>query len=196
MQSNLISADMNTTAPTSIQVLQPVKTALIVSVLVTIAVLMIVGWKGAGLQMPVMRPTARQTQSAAVNQSSRSTSPHDTSTHRHSNSSSALNQISSPRRLQVEPCRNPDIQVLGKKLDTCAASEAVRLAEEEDIYFSIKTTARNHVSRMLPVLLTWLQAVNPKQVCMYKQPCVNIEFHYVLYKFDRALFTNACFIVL
>ena len=68
---------------------------------------------------------------------------------------------------QTTPCRNPNLVVLGRSLDTCAASEAVKLAEEEDLYVSIKTTSKNNSTRMLTVLLTWLQTMNPKQVNYY-----------------------------
>ena len=63
-------------------------------------------------------------------------------------------------------CNVSNLTVLGKTVDRCATLQAMRLAEKEDIYVSIKTVSVNHVSRMLPVLLTWLQTLQPQQVIL------------------------------
>ena len=74
--------------------------------------------------------------------------------------------VSQPEPDTVHSCNLSNLTVLGKTVDRCATLQAVRLAEEEDIYVSIKTTSKNHVSRMLPVLLTWLQTLQPQQVIL------------------------------
>ena len=67
--------------------------------------------------------------------------------------------------VKVQCCTvNQDVKVLGRVLDRCATEEAARLAVEEDIYVSVKTTARYHDRRMLPILQTWFQVVPADRV--------------------------------
>ena len=66
------------------------------------------------------------------------------------------------------------VRVLGRQLERCRPkwrpAEAEALAANfslDDIYITIKTTQKNHKTRMLPILLTWLQTVQPEQVQYY-----------------------------
>ena len=67
-------------------------------------------------------------------------------------------------RRRTPACNVSNLTVLGRPLDRCATLEVANLAQEEDIYVSVKTSYKNHVSRMLPVLLTWFQTLHPQQV--------------------------------
>lgn len=44
--------------------------------------------------------------------------------------------------------------------------ERVVVSGSEGIFVSIKTTQKYHATRLPPILLTWLQTINPQQVCM------------------------------
>lgn len=64
-----------------------------------------------------------------------------------------------------------NLMVLGKRMEKCIpslTSQSVASKSEEftqnDIYITIKTTQANHISRLRPLLLTWLQTVQPEQV--------------------------------
>ena len=53
----------------------------------------------------------------------------------------------------------------GRLLDRCSALEAAKMAQDEDIYVSVKTTPKYHSPRMLPILQTWFQTLPANQVC-------------------------------
>ena len=68
---------------------------------------------------------------------------------------------------------NSTVRVLGRQLERCLPewrspegllSENSHNLSPNDIYITIKTTHKNHQTRMLPILLTWLQTVQPEQV--------------------------------
>ena len=60
------------------------------------------------------------------------------------------------------------VRVLGRRLEKCLPEwkpEALTSNfSPDDINITVKTTEKNHKTRMLPVLLTWLQTVQPEQV--------------------------------
>ena len=153
---------------TTHQLLQQVKNALVISVFITCIVLMTVGWKNmdqtgdGAFVRPRTYIYTKDSKSFSLAPSPEPTNtrtavqPQQTPTASKSQDLLVSNQGTS--------CNNPNATVLGRPLDRCAASEAVKLAEEEDIYVSIKTTARNHESRILPDLLTWFQTLNPQRV--------------------------------
>ena len=128
---------------TSLRLLQTIQAGLVIAVTVTCTILLTIGWKGVEVPMWTMRRTApQQTQTS----------------------------IPTPQEPSLVPsCSASTLTVLGKPLDRCATSQAMQLAEEEDIYMSVKTASKNHASRMLPVLLTWLQTLQPKQVLNTKK---------------------------
>ena len=158
---------------TSLQVFHPIKTGLVVAVIMTVTLLLTVEWKGLGVINPTMLPTAASQDSSPNFYDSDSDvayshapdlSPTPTA-HNHRPLVTTPRQKTEPLATPPHPCTNPiNLTVLGRPLDRCAASEAVKLAEEEDIYVSIKTASVNHESRILPDLLTWFQTLNPKQV--------------------------------
>ena len=57
-----------------------------------------------------------------------------------------------------------NVSVLGKRLEKCTPGSLTPKFAPEDIYITIKTTQKNHNARLLPILLTWLQTVQPDQV--------------------------------
>ena len=68
---------------------------------------------------------------------------------------------------------NSTARVLGRKLERCLPewrspegllNENSNNLSSDEIYITIKTTHKNHQTRMLPILLTWLQTVQPEQV--------------------------------
>ena len=151
------------------QLLEQVKNALIISVFITCVALMTIGWKrfdpaeGTGF-----RPKP-WTYVYTVNQSSPPVPESTSTTHQQTIPQvrpTALKPktVVSTSTSQTSTCKNPNVTVLGKQLDICAASEAVKLAEEEDIFVSIKTASVNHVRRLLPDFLTWFQTINPQRV--------------------------------
>ena len=148
------------------RLLRPLKSALLIVVLVTVALVLTVGWRGKRI-LSAGRPAVYQsgmTNSPSNNYISDLLIYHNLTP----SSSPFIDQAVQPSvstQAAAQPCTNPDLRVLGKPLDRCAASEAVKLAEEEDIYVSVKTTARNHESRMLPILLSWFQTIKPQRVC-------------------------------
>ena len=172
------------------QLLQQVKNALILSVFITCIVLLTVGWKNmdqTGLDGALVRPRTyvytslepsprgwerdyiytKDSQSFSL-----ASSPEPTCTRKSTSTAVQPQQTPTASKSQdllvsnqgTPSCNNPNATVLGRPLDRCAASEAVKLAEEEDIYVSVKTTARNHKGRILPDLLTWFQTLNPQRV--------------------------------
>ena len=149
----------------SLQLLQSIKTALIVVVFVICTWLVTVGWKGVGVpSIPNMRSSEGNKSFVTV-----SLSP------------------SLPRTLApVEGSCSlvSSLKVLGKSLDRCATSRAVKLAQEEDIYVSVKTTSRNHVSRMLPILLTWFQTLQPEQV---RSTCTSLLVNIITNYYDMGV---------
>ena len=62
-------------------------------------------------------------------------------------------------RPQCRPVRVA-ISVLGRRPERC-------ITGEDDVYISIKTTRRNHKTRLPILLLTWLQSVRPEQVLKF-----------------------------
>ena len=61
------------------------------------------------------------------------------------------------------------VRVLGRQLEKCRPewrSEKTLTSNfsPDDIYITVKTTQKNHKTRILPILLTWLQTVEPEQV--------------------------------
>ena len=137
---------------TSLQLLRGVKICLIIAVVLTSTWLMTVGWKGVGVPtVPAIRSSARGDGNYSKDHRALATSiPVDLT----------QNLKSVERSCSVVS----NLKVLGKPLDRCATSKAVKMVEEEDIYVSVKTTYRNHVKRMLPVLLTWFQTLQPERV--------------------------------
>ena len=139
----------------SLQLFQGIRTwgiktcVIIVAVLTCTSFYMTVGWKG----VPTV-PSIRT--SAARGDGNNST----TGDHR----SLATPSIQSVTSVERSCSMVSNMKVLAKPLDRCATYKSVKMVEEEDIYVSIKTTSRNHASRMLPVLLTWLQTLRPKRV--------------------------------
>ena len=134
---------------TSFQLLRHVKNALIIAVFVICTMLMTLGWKTIDLKVQTVRPYSHIVTSTASGRNVQAQPAVVTKTDH------------SPKD---DSCVNPDVTVLGRPLDICAASEVVKLVEEEDIYFSVKTAGKNNVTRMLPVLLTWFQTVKPNRV--------------------------------
>ena len=75
---------------------------------------------------------------------------------------------------QTEQCvpvggHSSTVRVLGRQLEKCRPewrSEKILTSNfsPDDIYITVKTTQKNHKTRMLPILLTWLQTVQPEQV--------------------------------
>lgn len=80
---------------------------------------------------------------------------------------------------QGEPCvpiggPSSTVMVLGRQVEKClpelrqAQTAEVQSQTSElsldDVYITVKTTENNHKTRMLPILLTWLQTVEPNQV--------------------------------
>ena len=68
---------------------------------------------------------------------------------------------------------NSIVRVLGRQLEKCLPewrspeallSENLNNLSPDEIYITVKTTHKNHQTRMLPILLTWLQTVQPEQV--------------------------------
>ena len=134
---------------TSLQLLRCVKTCVTIAVGLTCTWFMAVGWKGVGFQ------TVQMIRSSAQGDGN------------HSGDHRSLAAPPTPNVISVEPysCSAvSNLKVLGKPLDRCATSKAVKMVEEEDIYVSVKTTSRNHVRRVLPILLTWFQTLQPKRV--------------------------------
>ena len=66
--------------------------------------------------------------------------------------------------------RNSTVRLLGRQLEKCLADSESKPGAMtsnfslENIYITIKTTQINHKTRILPILLTWLQTVDPEQV--------------------------------
>ena len=77
-----------------------------------------------------------------------------------------------------------DVKVLGRVLDRCATEKAARLAVEEDIYVSMKTTARYHDIRVLPALQTWFQTVPADRVSGNSVVRASVVYRLRLYKSD------------
>lgn len=169
----------------TLPLLQPVKTALVTVVFAVVTLIFTLAWSWRGMN-PTMLPVSSHsnsrrmgindndglytrhilnTKARAVSLSmtrTLSSTPGDNTLFRRW--SKAHNQPFTPA-VRVRPCRtNLNLTVLGKRLDTCAVSQAVKLAKEEDIYMSVKTTSANHEGRILPDILTWFQTLNPKQV--------------------------------
>ena len=65
-----------------------------------------------------------------------------------------------------------NLTLLGKRLERCIPTSRSGGVDDspatvvfpEDIYVTIKTTQKNHVTRIYPLLLTWLQTIQPDQV--------------------------------
>ena len=138
----------------SVQLLRHVKNALIIAVFVICTILMTLGWKTFYPVIQTVRPYSHTVDLTT------STTPGD-------NVAVAAEPAvvaKTDRSPKDDSCVNPNVTVLGRPLDICAASEAVKLVEEEDIYFSVKTAGKNNITRMLPVLLTWFQTIKPNRV--------------------------------
>ena len=66
--------------------------------------------------------------------------------------------------------RNSTVRLLGRQLEKCLPDSESKPGvmtsnfSFENIYITIKTTQNNHKIRILPILLTWLQTVDPEQV--------------------------------
>lgn len=62
----------------------------------------------------------------------------------------------------------PNVTVLGRVLEKCMPTSPSTSTtggfSQDDIYITIKTTQKNHNTRLSPILLTWLQTVKPDQV--------------------------------
>ena len=64
----------------------------------------------------------------------------------------------------------PNVTVLGRVLEKCmptspsTSTSTTGGFSQNDIYITIKTTQKNHNTRLRPILLTWLQTVQPDQV--------------------------------
>lgn len=56
------------------------------------------------------------------------------------------------------------------------------IAEAKSIYFSVKTTQKNHSVRLPILLLTWMQTVLPSQVCSNESEFCNIATK-ILFRF-------------
>lgn len=116
------------------------------------------GWKKTGVPTPAMSPPIADPRRGTSTGSSTTTAETQIQT-----------QPDIHEPATEHSCNLSNLVVLGKPLDNCATLEGVKLAEEEDIYVSVKTASKNHVSRMLPVLLTWLQSLKPEQVIIQLQ---------------------------
>ena len=61
-----------------------------------------------------------------------------------------------------------NVTVLGRVLEKCVPTSTSTSTtsgfSQEDIYITIRTTQKNHNTRLPPILLTWLQTVQPDQV--------------------------------
>lgn len=138
---------------TLLRMLQTVIGLLIVAMIATCTLLMTLWGKKAGVPNPAMPLDPGQSTSSGGSTTAAAT--HQTQ---------VQTQLVQQQPAFEYSCNLSNLAVLGKPLDNCATLEAVKLAEEEDIYVSVKTASKNHVARMLPVLLTWLQTVKPQQV--------------------------------
>ena len=60
------------------------------------------------------------------------------------------------------------VRVLGRRVEKCVPMWKPDILaldfSQDDIYITVKTTQKNHNTRMLPIVLTWLQTVQPEQV--------------------------------
>ena len=84
------------------------------------------------------------------------------------------------------------VRVLGRRLERCLQewkspeallSENSNNLSPDEIYITVKTTHKNHQTRILPVLLTWLQTVQPEQVCKYYAAmhlCISISIAIII----------------
>ena len=110
--------------------------------------------KTSNLGMEVgLRPTPFQLPVPDTN--TKSELPHEL----YPTSSSVTRSLSSPAIKLVPKCvqTEANVSLLGKRLERCAFAA-------DDVFITIKTTQRNHESRVLVLLLTWLQTVRPEQV--------------------------------
>ena len=61
-----------------------------------------------------------------------------------------------------------NVTVLGRRLERCTPVSNSPLTSsgftQDDVYITIKTTQSNHGTRLVPLLITWLQTVHPEQV--------------------------------
>ena len=136
---------------TSLQLRGGIKICVAIVVFLTCTWFITIEWKGVGVRtVPTIRSLAR---GDGINHSA-------SGDHRSLATQTTLNVTSVERSCSEVS----NLKVLGKPLDRCATSKAVKMADEEDFYVSVKTTTRNHVSRMLPLLLTWFQTLQPKRV--------------------------------
>ena len=60
-----------------------------------------------------------------------------------------------------------NVSILGRVLERCIPAPSLSTPSgfsQDNIYITIKTTQKNHNTRIRPILLTWLQTVQPDQV--------------------------------
>lgn len=135
------------------------RTLVVSMVVVSCTSLVVIGLMKLDVPNPTVRPSLHSEERSATECVS------DVESRRLGNHTSRSNDTGHRRRTHdVRECNISNLTVLGRPLDKCATSEVANLAEKEDIYVSVKTTSKNHVSRMLPVLLTWFQTLHPEQV--------------------------------
>ena len=128
-------------------------------VLVTGVLLVLLGWSGLSTTTKPPRPALPPAQPSSTSRFRDDSTAFVKVTHQ------TTEEASPWTKSQPPACTiNEDLKVLGRVLDRCSTEEAARLAVEEDIYVSVKTTPKYHSKRMLPVLQTWFQSLPADRV--------------------------------
>ena len=74
----------------------------------------------------------------------------------------------------------PNVTVLGRVLEKCVprptSTSTTGRFSQDDIYITIKTTQKNHNTRLRPIVLTWLQTVQPDQVRLPIRVTVRLQY--------------------
>ena len=157
---------------------QQLNCVLIAVVLVTCILVTLAGWKWIGVL--TQRPSVRNHQQSSSNffsslASNTAPTVNQSKSLTEAASRPAVPQSENPRKPatlqiplmsaeQLQCTVDSQVSLGGKALDRCAALEAAKLAQDEDIYVSVKTTPKYHSPRMLPILQTWFQTLPANQV--------------------------------
>ena len=102
---------------------------------------------------PFQLPLAETMNTSTKSELPREVHPTSSSTTPSLSLSSTIKLVPVPKCVQTEA----NVSLLGKRLERCDFAA-------DDIFITIKTTQKNHKSRVLVLLLTWLQTVRPEQV--------------------------------
>ena len=68
--------------------------------------------------------------------------------------------------MEETPTIHTSAKSMAMKLLMGGKAEKVVVSDSKDIFISIKSTQKYHETRLPPVLLTWIQTVEPEQVSM------------------------------